>query len=71
VLKEDGHVTIQHIAEVLGINSARVSRIVGRLGDKKVTACWVQRMLTDKQKQIRVSVCQAQPETFLQFSHTI
>jgi len=73
MLKKDRRLTIWHIVETTDIHATTVYRIVSDdLGMKKVSACWVPRMLTDEQKQNRVDVCtdllcrlQAQPQIFL------
>jgi len=75
MLKEDRHLTIQHVAETTDIHATTVYRIVSDDLGMKVSARWVPRMLlllTDEQKQNRVSVCtdllchlQAQPQIFL------
>jgi len=53
MLKEDRRLSIRNIAETTGIHATTVYRIVsGDLGMKKVSAHWVPRMLTDKEKQI-------------------
>jgi len=73
MLKEDRRLTIRHIAETTDIHATAVYRTVwDDLGIKKVSARWVPRTLTDKQKQNRVDVCtdllcrlQAQPQFFL------
>jgi len=70
---KDRRLTIRHIVETTDIHATTIYRIVSDdLGMKKVSACWVPRMLTDKQKQNRVDVCtdllcrlQAQPQIFL------
>jgi len=57
MLKEDRRLTIQHTAETTDIHDTAVYRIVSDdVGMKKVSACWVPRMLTDEQKQNRVNV---------------
>ena len=69
MLKENRCLTIRHIVETTDIHDITVCRIVSDdFGMKKVSACWVPRMLTDEQKQNRVDVCtdllcrlQAQP----------
>ena len=74
MLKEDRGLTIRHISETIYIHHATtVYRIVSHdLCMKKVAACWVHRMLMDKQKQNRVDLCidllcrlQAQPHILL------
>jgi len=73
MLKGDRRQTIRHIAETTQIHATTVYGIVSDdLGMKKISACWMPRMLTDKQKQHRVDVCtdllchlQANPQIFL------
>jgi len=73
MLKDDRCLTIRHIVETTDIHATTIYRILSDdLGMKKVSAHWVHRMLTDKQKQNHVNVCtdllcrlQAQPQIFL------
>jgi len=73
MLKEDRRLTIRHIVDTTDIHATTIYRIVSDdFCMKKVSACWVPRMLTDEQKQNRVDVftdllccLQAQPQIFL------
>jgi len=73
MLKEDRRLTIRQIVETTDIHATKIYQIVSDdLSMKKVSACWVPRMLKDEQKQNRVDVCidllcglQAQPQIFL------
>ena len=55
LIEEDARYTVQEIQEFSGIHSSSVLKILReRLGLRKICACWVPHLLTDKQKQSRV-----------------
>ena len=55
LIEEDARYTVQDIEELSGIHSSSVLKILReRLGLRKICACWVPHLFTDKQKQSRV-----------------
>ena len=55
LIEEDTRYTMQEIEELSGIHLSTVLKILhGRLGLRKICACWVPHLLTDEQKQSRV-----------------
>ena len=56
-IEEDAHYTMQEIEELSGIHLSSVLKILcERLGLRKICACWVPHLLTDEQKQSRVTL---------------
>ena len=52
LIEEDASYTVQKMEELSGIHSSSVLKILReRLGLRKICACWVPHLLTDKQKQ--------------------
>lgn len=57
LVRENRRITIREIAEHVGISIGSVSSIMESLGYQKVCARWVPHLLTDEQRQNRVSAC--------------
>ena len=57
LIEEDARYTVQEIEELSGIHSSSVLKILReRHGLHKICACWVPHLLTDEQKQSRVTL---------------
>ena len=57
LIRDDCRVTIDDIAERLGISHRSAAKIVVEIGFVKVCAKWVPRQLTDAHKQARLEAC--------------
>ena len=56
----DRRIQVEEMAQALGISHGGVSTILhGRLGMRKLTACWVPKSLSNEQMATRASVCSA------------
>ena len=57
LIEEDAHYTIQEIEKLSGIHTSSVLKISRkRLRLRKICSCWVPHLLTDEQKQSRVTL---------------
>jgi predicted transcriptional regulator len=55
LIREDRRVKVLEIAEVSGIEKSTVHEIISDLNFRKVSACWVPKMLTEEHKSKRVA----------------
>ena len=70
LIEEDARYTVQEIAELSGIHSSSVLKILReRLGLRKICAHWVPHLLTDKQKQSRVRLASQVIENMINVTH--
>ena len=52
-----GHITINELAELLGVSAGSAVKIMDTLGYSKVCARWFSRQLTEAHKQSRLEAC--------------
>ena len=64
LIKENRHITINELAESLGISARSVVKVMDTLGYSKVCARWVPRQLTKAHKQSRLEACSELLEYF-------
>ena len=68
LIEEDARYTVQEIEELSGIHLSSVLKILReRLGVRKICARWVPHLLTDEQKQSRVSLASQVIEKYNNF----
>ena len=56
LIKENRHITINKLAESLGVSAGSAVKIMNNLSYSKVCARWVPRQLTEAHKQSRLDV---------------
>ncbi|XP_030749345.1 protein GVQW3-like [Sitophilus oryzae] len=60
ILLDDRRIKVREIAEVMNISKERVGHILNQdLGMRKLSACWVPRLLTLDQKPVRMNISNA------------
>ena len=57
LIKENRRITINELAESLGVRARSVVKVMDTLGYSKVCARWVPRQLTKAHKQSRLEAC--------------
>ena len=57
LIKENRRITINELAESLGVSAGSAVKIMDTLGYSKVCARWVPRQLTEAHKQSRLEAC--------------
>ena len=66
LIKENRRITINELAESLGVSAGSTVKIMDTLGYSEVFARWVQRQLTEAHKQSRLEAC----SELLEYSHS-
>ena len=66
LIKENRRITINELAESLGVSEGSAVKIMDTLGYSKVCARWVPRQLTEAHKQSRLEAC----SEFLEYCHS-
>ena len=57
LIKENRRITINELAESLGISAGSAVKIIDILGYSKVCARWIPKQLTETHKQFRLEAC--------------
>ena len=57
LIKKNRHITINELAESLGVSAGSAVKIMDSLGYSKVCARWVPRQLTEAHKQSHLKAC--------------